>query len=117
MPVKGWMNIRSLPDTKEQSVGEVISIFERKYKLCEHCNGRGFILNDSKVAVLPGTKTVRYDNNEDLEKMNEVGTLISDTIKKIVETVVYGRKQCRKCDGFGFKERKSRKKKHARKKG
>ena len=102
MPAKGWISVRSLPSTKKQSVKQTIKQFFKGHKLCSHCNGRGFLVDDSKVLTNEGVDTVRFSGHNCLEKMEELGYLNGETIKRIIETIVYNRQSCNKCHGLGF---------------
>lgn len=115
MPVKGYANVRNLPSSKDKTYEQVFTEFSNGHSLCKKCSGRGFNLDDSKVDVLPGTTSVKIVQNELLKELDEKSSLNADAIRKIVETVVYDRKQCDKCSGFGFvkKARKLRDEKHS----
>lgn len=106
---KGYISVRNCVDTKDVKVNQVIEQFTQSHDVCDSCEGRGFILNDASVLLSPGITTVKWKDNEVLEKLNNSGNLNGETIKKIIETVVHNRKQCNKCNGFGF-VKKSRKK-------
>lgn len=111
MAAKGWITVRDLAKTGKKSVMQVIQKFMAIYKVCPKCCGRGFNVDDEKVSCNDGVSSVKFNNYPELEKMYERGNLNGDTIKKIVETVVHGRQQCSKCNGFGF-IKKSRKNKN-----
>lgn len=111
MAAKGWITIRDLVDIGKQSVADVIKSFFEEHDLCPKCEGRGFIVNDEKISYNPGVSSVKYQGYEALEKMYKDGNLNGEVIRKILETDVHGRTQCKKCEGFGF-IKKSRKKKN-----
>lgn len=106
---KGYISVRNCIDTKDSKVNDVVEKFTKLWDLCDACEGRTFTLNDSDVMVNLGVAAVKWKGNPLLEKLDEAGNLNGDTVKKIIETIVYGRKQCSKCNGFGF-VKKSRKK-------
>jgi len=113
MPAKGWLSVRDLPTTKKKTVKEVMQEFNNTFQLCQHCKGQGYTV-EKYDEFYNGISTVRFDDNLDLNSLNDAGKLNGDTVKKIVETIVHGRQQCDKCKGFGF-VKKSRKTEHGTK--
>lgn len=108
MPAKGWLSVRDLPTTKNQSIKEVMNDFKNKFEKCDCCDGKGYTV-ENYDEFFNGVSTIRFSDNEELQDLFDAGHLSGDTVKKIVETMVHGRKQCDKCKGFGF-VKKSRKK-------
>jgi len=99
---KGYISIRNCIDTKGLKLNDVVDQFTNKWDLCDKCKGSTFLLDDSDVMVNPGVAGVKWKDNPLLEQLEKAGNLNSEVVKKIIETEVYGRKQCNKCKGFGF---------------
>lgn len=108
MPAKGWISVRDLPTTKNQDVKKVMAEFKKNYSTCNVCGGKGYTLIPYDE-FYQGVSTVKFSDNEELKLLHEGGQLSGETIKKIVETLVHDRKECSKCNGFGFVKNKSRK--------
>lgn len=106
---KGYISVRNCVDTDTMTVSTVMDIFNESYDICSECDGKGHTVDSSSNYIINGITTVKWGGNDLLENLNESDNLNGETIKKIIETVVHGRKQCDKCKGFGFVE-KSRKK-------
>lgn len=107
MPAKGWLSVRDLPTTKEKTIKEVMKDFQDNYMLCDCCDGKGYIV-ENYDEYFNGVSTVKVQG-ADLAYLDEEKRLTSETIKKIVETVVHGRKQCDNCNGFGFVKKSGKK--------
>ena len=101
MPAKGWLSVRDLPTTENKTIKEVMVEFKNHYKTCDCCNGKGYTVEDFDE-YYTGVSTVRFSDNEELQELHDAGHLNGETVKKIIETMVHGRKQCDKCNGFGF---------------
>jgi hypothetical protein len=110
---KGYISVRNCVSTEPMTVGQAMDKFNEDFEICKHCKGEGHKVRSSSEYILEGITTIKYKGNEILEKLNDDGKLNSETVKKIIETVVHGRKQCDECNGFGFVRKSG--KKHGRK--
>tara|TARA_R110000803_G_scaffold128306_1_gene195726 strand:+ start:126 stop:479 length:354 start_codon:yes stop_codon:yes gene_type:complete len=105
---KGYISIRNCVDAGELTPSQAMDKFNQDYDLCTKCEGLGHKTSSSSDYVVEGISTVKFKDNKLLQKLDEDGKLNSEVVKKIIETVVHNRKQCDKCQGFGF-VKKSRK--------
>lgn len=115
MPVKGHKAVRNMVATSnDETFSTVLDKFNKLYEVCSHCKGKGFIIDDESVDILPGVSTIKYKGNEALEELDSLGELTGDVLKNVIEVMSHGGRHCTKCNGFKF-VKKSRKKTNGKK--
>jgi hypothetical protein len=109
MATKAHMSVRNIVIPKGISLSQALKQISKKLEVCPKCQGKEYIMDESKVEIFGSVSTIKVEGNELLEKLREEGNLTSSKVNKILETEYYGRKQCDKCNGLGL-IKKSRKK-------
>ena len=101
MPAKGWISIRELPTTGEKTVKEVLTEFQKVWKLCPNCKGNGEVGSEVEE-IFEGVSTVKFSDIKPLNEMAKNKDLNGEVVKRIINKLVHGIDKCDKCKGFGF---------------
>jgi len=110
MPVKGYLTIRNIPMTSENSESGsdfgILFAFFQKNKLCPGCDGIGF--HPGEIDQTIESTVLKYRGIKDLELLSDnCDVKMCDVIREILETKLCGREPCKTCSGSRFVERKT----------
>ena len=106
MGKQGWLTIRNIPKSKKFAERNpyyyILKKFFEKNKLCPKCGGIGSSKKIKKGRVR-SEATIRYEGIPELEKLNNMEDVkLTDSMRDILEKIIWGKKFCKLCKGFGF---------------
>jgi len=104
-----YLAIRGVPVPKNGKLEtyteytKILKEFFKHHKICDACKGDGYTIDDN-ILILDKSDNINinYRDIEELQRLKDRGINLGDKIRQILESVLWERKPCKKCNGSGF---------------